>query len=57
MAKYKVEWTEETWYRMEIEANSEYEAKEKLLLGEVDLDKAKVFGSQVQDSITAEEIS
>ena len=57
MARFKVEWTEEVWYRTEVEADNEFQAKEKLLLGEVDLEKAKVFGSELQDSVTAEEIS
>jgi hypothetical protein len=57
MPKYEIQWTDELWYRMTVEANSEDEALDTFHSGEYDLGNADLFGSELQDSVTIEEIS
>lgn len=53
MTKYIVEWTEEVYYRTEVEAENEQEAEFEFILG--NYDEAVAFGSELQDSITVKE--
>jgi len=55
MATFKVEWTEETWYRNYVEAESEDEARDKFAEYEC-FEGAEVFGIEVQDSVLIEEV-
>lgn len=55
MAEFKIEWTEETWYRLYIEADSFEDAQDKFWSGEFDYQKAKITGSEIQDSVEIEE--
>ena len=51
MAKFAVEWTEETWKRVVIEAESEDEARELFWGNEYDESKEYVTGCEIQDSV------
>lgn len=51
MSNYVVSWTEETWYRVNIQANSEQEAREKFWNGDFDMDESKETGAEIQDGI------
>ena len=55
MARFKVEWTEETWYRNYVEAESEDEVRELFAQGDC-FEGAEVFGIEVQDSVQIEEV-
>ena len=55
--KYYVEYTEEAWYRIEVEAENREEARKKFYSGEIDLDNAYQFGGQISDGISIEEKS
>jgi hypothetical protein len=55
MAKYEIQWTDELWYRMTVEAESMDEALDKFNKQEYDLGDADLFGSELQDSVTIEE--
>lgn len=56
MALYKIEWTEETWNRVFIEADSSEEAQNKFLLGEFPNDGIETFGAETQDGYDVEEV-
>ncbi len=56
MGKFKIEWTEEVWYRMEVEADSYDDAREKFWAGEYNLDNGTQTGGECQDSVEIEEI-
>lgn len=56
MPKYRLEWTEEFWYALEVEAESEQEVLDKFHKQEYDFDDAVNLGAELQDSITVEEI-
>jgi hypothetical protein len=55
MPKYEIQWTDELWYKLTVEAESEEIALDKFLSNEYDLGDADLFGSELQDSITIEE--
>ncbi len=55
MAKYKVNYTIERWYAVEVEANSEEEARQKFYDGEYE-DDSRDIGSELQDSVQIEEL-
>lgn len=56
MAKFQIEWTEEVWYRKQVEADSQEEAMEKFWTGELDIDSSDSYGGEVQDSIEITEV-
>lgn len=53
--KYAIEYTEEMWYRLEVEADSAEEAREKFFRGEADLDNAELIGGEIHPDISVEE--
>ena len=57
MPKYRLEWTEEFWYALEVEAESKQEVLDKFWKQEYDFDDAESLGAELQDSITVEEIA
>lgn len=56
MPKYLIEWTEELWYRMEVEADSRKDALDKFHAGEYDFDNANNYHVEMQDSVEIEEM-
>ena len=56
MNKYKITWTVEDWYEMEIEADSEEEALDKFYINGYNSDSIYKYDSQLQDSVEVEEI-
>lgn len=52
MAKFVIEYTEERWFSIEIEADSEEEASEKFWTGECDFGNAYQFGGEIHQDIT-----
>ena len=56
MNKYRIEWTEEYWYSMEVEGESREEVLDKFHQLEYDFGDAEMIGSEMQDSITLEEV-
>jgi hypothetical protein len=56
MPKYLVSWTEENWYNITIEADSAEEAKDKFYNHEFDYEDSILVGSELQDSVEAEEL-
>jgi hypothetical protein len=56
MAKYRISWTEELWYRMDVEADSMDEARDKFHAGEYDFDLAKNTNVELQDSVDIMEV-
>lgn len=57
MARFKVEWTEELWFRAEIEADSKEDAYNKLFEGNIDYDIADAYDGEIQDSVEIEEVA
>ena len=55
MNKYKITWTVEDWYEMEIEADSEEEALDKFHNNDYD-STPEPRGSELQDSVEIEEM-
>jgi len=53
--KYEIKYTEETWYRLEIEADSEEQARDKFFSGEWE-EEPTIFGGELQDGISVEEL-
>jgi hypothetical protein len=51
MNNYMVSWTEEVWYRVNIQANSIEEAKEMFWSGDFDSSESKETGGEIQDGI------
>ena len=51
MAKYLIEWTNEDWYRMEVEAESEQEALDNFWSGEYSWANAAIIGGEVQENV------
>jgi predicted ATP-grasp superfamily ATP-dependent carboligase len=49
MTNYLVSWTEEIWYRVNIQANSVEEARELFWSGEFDTEES--FGGEIQDGV------
>jgi len=56
MARFKVEWTEEIWNRVFIDAENADEALEMFWLGEFDYETVKITGTEVQDGVDVEEV-
>ena len=56
MARFKIEWTEEVWYQLEVEADSEEQARELFWAGEYNLDEGTQTGGECQDSVIIEEV-
>jgi hypothetical protein len=56
MPKFRIEWTEEFWYSLEVEGESEEEVLDKFHFQEYDFDDAISLGAELQDSVTVEEI-
>ena len=56
MPKYRIEWTEEFWYALEVEAESKEDALDKFHKHEYDFGDAEDLGAELQDSITVEEV-
>jgi hypothetical protein len=52
MAKYKVEWTEEQWFRTTIEASSEEDALKKFW--QIEYSQGEMYGAEIQDSVEFE---
>lgn len=48
---YVVSWSEETWLRVCITADTKEEAKEKFWAGQFDMEEAKNIGGEIQDSV------
>lgn len=55
MPVYKIDWTEEVWYRYYVEAESQEEVMARFANGEF-FDVAIPYGSDIQDSIEVEEV-
>ena len=56
MNKYVIEWTEEFWYAMEVEAESKEDALDRFHQSDYDFGDAEPLGSELQDSVTVEEV-
>lgn len=54
MATFRLNWTDEVWYTMLVEADSEEEALDLLWSGEAGY--GTLIGSEMQDSVTVEEV-
>ena len=52
MPKFIIEFTEETWYRLEVEASSKDQAWDNFWGGEYEYASAKEFGGEIQGDIT-----
>ena len=57
MSKYLISWTEELWYKMEVEADSIDDALDKFHAGDYDFDKAIHTDTELQDSVDIMEVS
>lgn len=51
MPKFIVDYTEERWFSIEIEADTEEEATEKFWTGECDFENAHECGGEIQQDI------
>lgn len=49
MAKYEIRWTQEQWFKAEVEATSEAEAEAKFWQGEYE--NKEMFGQEIQQSV------
>jgi hypothetical protein len=56
MPKFRIEWTEEFWYALDVEAESKEEVLDKFHNQEYDFDDAESLGAELQDSITVKEV-
>jgi hypothetical protein len=57
MAVWKIDWTEEVWYRLEVEADSEEQAREIFWNSlEFGFDDSTAYGGEIQDSVKIEEV-
>jgi hypothetical protein len=56
MAEFKIEWTEEIWNRVFVEADSVEDAREKFWSGEFDHEPVDVTGGEIQESVDIEEV-
>jgi hypothetical protein len=52
MAKFIIEFTEEAWYRLEVEASSREEALDNFWGCEYEYSRANQFGGEIQQDIT-----
>lgn len=52
MPKYKINYTIEKWYKVEVEASSEEEARNMFIDNEIDyeLNEPELFGEELQDN-------
>lgn len=50
MPKYEIEWTEEYWFRVKIEANTEQEAMDKWSNGDYN-QELDPYGVDIQDGV------
>jgi len=59
MPKYRIEYTIERWYRIDVEAESAERAREMFHNDEIDYQThpTKDLGSELQDSVTIKEVS
>jgi len=57
MARFKIDWTEELWQQVYIEAESEEQARELFWQGEFDNQLIELYGTEVQDSVLVEEVA
>jgi hypothetical protein len=57
MPKFRIHWTEEFWYALDVEGESREEVLDKFHNQEYDFDNAESVGAELQDSITVEEIA
>jgi len=55
MPKFELEWTEEAWYRMTIEAKDKQEAIDKWASG-IESSQVEPYGHEIQDNIDVTEI-
>lgn len=51
MPKFIIEFTEEAWYRLEVEASSREEALDNFWGGEYEYSSANQFGGEIQQDI------
>ena len=56
MTKYLIAWTEENWYNLTIEADSKREALDKFYNHDFDYEDSVLVGSELQDSVEAEQV-
>jgi hypothetical protein len=56
MAEFVVSYTEENWYRVIIEAETEQEARDKFWEFDFDQESAKLTGEEIQDGIDIERL-
>jgi hypothetical protein len=56
MAEFVVSYTEENWYRVIIEAETEQEARDKFWEFDFDQESAKLTGEEIQEGIYVEEL-
>lgn len=58
MPKYRIEYTIERWYRIDVEAESEAQAREMFYNDEIDYQAhpTKELGSELQDSVMVREL-
>ena len=54
MAKFQIDWTEEVWRRIVVEAESQEEALTRLIEGEFDY--VEPYGGETQDSVDITEV-
>ena len=57
MARFKIEWTEEVWNQITVEADSEDDAREKFWSGELDFEVVNITGGEIQDSVEIVEVA
>ena len=55
MPKFIIEFTEETWYRLEVEASSREEALDNFWGGEYKYSSANQFGGEIQQDICVDQ--
>lgn len=56
MGVYRVEWTEELWRSVELEAVSVEHAMAKFDAGEFDVESVRTTGQELQDSVEIVEV-
>ena len=57
MPKFTIEWTNEDWYRMEVEAESADVALDNFWSGEYSWANAAIIGGEVQENVDVWEVS
>jgi len=55
MAMFQVDWTEETWHRTVVEADSAEQAREMLWSGEIDSSDT-AYDGEIQDDVEIAEV-